>query len=205
MLKKYFKNVIKPQNNFSGKLMVSMMNKGHKKLSLWGMKFLEINPDDIGIDLGCGGGMNIKEQLKKAKKVYGLDYSEVSVQKTKELNSKEILNNRCEVFQGNVLNIPLPDNTCDYATAFETVYFWTDIIAAFKEVKRILKAGGKFLIVNEICDPKKGEYWIKTIDLRIYEDFELEEILNLAGFKNIEINVDKKSSNIAIVSEKLEE
>lgn len=56
-----------------------------------------------------------------------------------------------------VAALPFKDNAYDMATAFETVYFWPDIEKSFAEVRRILKPGATFLIVNE---PK---HWLAVI------------------------------------------
>ena len=44
--------------------------------------------------------------------------------------------------------ISLP-GSFDVVTAFETIYFWPDIEHCFNEVKKVLKPGGQFVIVNE--------------------------------------------------------
>lgn len=84
----------------------------------------KLHPSKI-IDLGCGGGRNAAELLKRfpAATVHALDYSEVSVQKTKQFNQQAIKNGRLQVTHANVLNLPLVQ-TLLFATAFETVYFW---------------------------------------------------------------------------------
>ena len=82
-------------------------------------------------------------------KVTGVDYSPVSVEKSRKVNANAIANGRCTVLEASVSSLPFNDNTFNMATAFETVYFWPDIEKSFSEVKRILAPGGKFLIVNE--------------------------------------------------------
>ena len=42
--------------------------------------------------------------------------------------------------------MPFEDGLFDFATAFETVYFWPGIEHCFSEVYRILKPGGKLLL-----------------------------------------------------------
>lgn len=39
------------------------------------------------------------------------------------------------------------------ATAFETVYFWPDPAENVREVRRILKEGGQFAVINNYGDP----------------------------------------------------
>ena len=54
----------KPEG-FLGKLMLSGMNSGHAKMADWGFSHLpELQPAQI-VDLGCGGGRNAAEMLRK--------------------------------------------------------------------------------------------------------------------------------------------
>ena len=78
----FFDNTRKPVG-LGGKIMVSMMNIGHRALTAWGMTFLELPDNARVLDCGCGGGANIRELLKKCpqEEVRGIDYSTVSVEK----------------------------------------------------------------------------------------------------------------------------
>ncbi len=78
--------------------------------------------------------------------------SEESVRKTIAVNKKEI-GKRCKITQASVEKLPFKDNVMDLATAFETVYFWLDPEENFKEVKRILKEGGRFAVINDLGHP----------------------------------------------------
>ena len=75
-----------------GKLMVAMMNVGHSLVARWGLQFLELAPDARVLDCGCGGA-NMKKLLKKCPQgiVKGIDYSPVSVEKSKKVNEAAIL------------------------------------------------------------------------------------------------------------------
>ena len=69
--------------------------------------------------------------------ITGVDYSEVSVQEVEKLNRAAIQEGRCEVLQGNVMNLPFSENTFHLVTAFETIYFWPGIQVAFQQVYRV--------------------------------------------------------------------
>ena len=73
----FFQNTCKPKG-LGGSLMVNMMNIGHSPMAEWGLKHIKINKNDISLDVGCGGGANIKKLLEKSPKgkVFGIDYSE---------------------------------------------------------------------------------------------------------------------------------
>ena len=68
-------------SGLGGKLMVRMMNVGHRALACWGLRFLPLSADAKVLDCGCGGGANIRTLLKKCPQgiVKGVDISDVSV------------------------------------------------------------------------------------------------------------------------------
>ena len=122
----FFDNMRKPQGKL-GNIQLKSMNKEHTPVSLWGLKHLNIKSDDVILDVGCGGGINVKRMAECAKKVYGIDYSIESVKLSKEVNEKLIDEGKVEILEGNVKDLPFEDNAFDIVTAFETVYFWPDI------------------------------------------------------------------------------
>ena len=91
-------------------------------------------PDAMVLDCGCGGGANIKTLLKLCPKgrVQGIDYSAVSVEKTRKVNARAIAAGRCTVQQASVTELPFEAEQFDVATAFETVYFWPELAQNFK-------------------------------------------------------------------------
>ena len=62
----FFENTRKP-DGIGGKIMVSMMNVGHKAMADWGFQFLEIEIPENGniLDCGCGGGANMERILRE--------------------------------------------------------------------------------------------------------------------------------------------
>ncbi len=175
----------KPEG-FLGKMMVSGMNTGHARLADWGFSHLPPIAPERAADLGCGGGRNAGELLKKYPKarVTAVDYSALSVEKAKEYNRAMIAAGRCEVLQGDVSELRLPAETFDLATAFETVYFWPGLEKCFGQVAKVLKPGGIFMICNESdgTDPTSLKYE-KIIDgMKNYTAEEIEAALKAAGF-----------------------
>lgn len=203
MLKRFFENVIKPKNNFGGRFMVKGMNIGHEKLASWGRSYLNIRSSDTLLDLGCGGGRNIQYFLTKANKVYGMDYSSASVDIARNLNEKDIKDGRCQIIEGDVKNIPFDEKTIDIVTAFETIYFWKDIEACFREIHRVLKDGGEFLIVNEGAyrEHKNIKKWADMLNFEVYSPEYLTNILTSIGFA-CEYHLDNKS-HLAFIAKKI--
>ena len=176
--------------------MVNMMNIGHSPMAEWGLKHIKINKNDISLDVGCGGGANIKKLIEKSPKgkVFGIDYSEVSVRKSKKVNKFAVERKHCEILQGNVQELPFANETFDLATAFETIYFWSDIDQSFSQIYRVLKKGGIFMVCNESNgENDKDKKWTEIIKgMKIYTSKEIKYSLEKAGFTHIEMNKNAK-------------
>ena len=183
-----FSNMRKPKGKL-GNIQLKSMNKEHTPLALWNLKHLDIKPDDIVLDVGCGGGININRMAEKAKKVYGVDYSIESVKLSREVNRDLIGQGKVEVLEGDVQSLPFEDNTFDIITAFETVYFWPNIEKSFGEVKRVLKTGGTFMMGMESngLDNIPMKISKKLIDMEVYSDDELTGFLKANDYSNITV------------------
>nr|WP_292740947.1 class I SAM-dependent methyltransferase [Methanobrevibacter sp.] len=181
-----FDNMRKPKGKL-GQIQLKSMNKEHTPVSLWGLKHLDIKGDDVILDIGCGGGININRMAKHAKKVYGVDYSRDSVKVSREVNRQEIYDGKVEVVHGDVQSLPFDDETFDVVTAFETVYFWPNIEKCFGEVKRVLKPGGIFLIGTESngSDNIPMKISEKLINMTVYNDRELCQYLENNEYSKI--------------------
>ena len=181
-------NARKPVGELGDKLL-DRMNESHESLAQWGVSHLDISKDDVILDIGCGGGVNVERFLKMTEnKVYGLDYSEIAVEKSTILNQKVIDEGRCEVIQGSVSELPFEDNTFDIVTGFETVYFWPDFVNDCKEVRRVLKDDGIMFICNEAIPDEEDERQkelIDLLDMKIFSEDEFDEYLREAGFSDI--------------------
>jgi ubiquinone/menaquinone biosynthesis C-methylase UbiE len=188
LYKKFVNQTRKPEG-FLGKMMVNGMNGGHAKLADWGMAHLDGVDPVIIAELGCGGGRNTAELLKRYPEatVTALDYSEVSVEKAKTLNKDMIAAGRCTVIQGNVAELPFEDSMFDLATAFETIYFWPGLEHCFSEVCRALKPGGEFLICNESDGTDETSLKFEELieGMKCYTIEEITAALKSAGFSDV--------------------
>ncbi len=188
LFKKYVSQTRKPEG-LLGKLMIGSMNGGHAKLADWGLSHLDGVPASNIAELGCGGGMNAGELLRRypSAKLTAVDYSELSVERASAYNKAMIEAGRCRVIQGNVAALHFRAESFDLATAFETVYFWPGLEGCFSEVCRVLEPGGSFLICNESDGrDETGLKFEKIIDgMRCYTAEQLTAALKSAGFSEV--------------------
>lgn len=184
---------------------IENMNENHREISEFAFECIDVNGDERILDIGCGGGVNIEKFLKlTSNNVDGLDYSEVSVASSIERNIDAVDNGRCTVIQADVQDMPIDDESYDLATAFETIYFWPEIQETFKEVSRVIKPNGRFMIAQGTDgNHPDDEKWLATVEgMSVYTSPELERYLLDASFKSVESYVKENDYILVVIAQK---
>jgi len=192
ILKTMFTNCACPKG-FLGRCMLRFMNFGHAPLTHWGLDHVDFSDGMVMLDIGCGGGATLKRLLKRSPEgmVYGIDISEESVVKAKNVN-KQLLNKQVFVRQGSADSLPWKDQKFDVVTAVETVYFWPNLPQCFQEVKRVLKPGGQFAIMLEVIEG--DSIWTNVVEgMTVYSPEMLKDMLEQAGFGDVKVFRKKPS------------
>lgn len=200
MVAKKIDQYMKPHGE-EGIKTIKDMNEEHRHISEFAFESVDVGKNDKILDIGCGGGANIEKFLKLTENnVDGLDYSNISVQESIKRNQKAIDGGRCSVIQGDVSDMPIDDKSYDLISAFSTIYFWPELDETFKEVARVIKPKGRFMIAQGTDgNHPDDEKWISTIEgMRIYNAGELNEYLLNAGFNSIE-NYKKKNEHLLVI------
>ncbi len=192
LLNNFFSNCAHPQGRM-GRVVLRFMNIGHAPLTKWGLSLIGFRDGWTMLDIGCGGGATLKRLLERSRdgRAYGIDTSEESVAKSREVNAEE-LGKRVFVCQGSVEALPYGDQEFDLVTAVETIYFWPNLPHCLQEVRRVLKPGGRFVVMIEVADA--DSVWTKVVDgMTAYSPEQLKELLEDAGFTQTEIHRKKPS------------
>ena len=102
----------------------------------------------------------------------------------------EVLDKQVFVTLGSAEKLPYEDEKFDLVTAVETVYFWPHLPDCLKEVRRVLKQGGKFAILVEVVD--SDSTWTNVVEgMTAYSPEDLKKLLDEAGFTQTEIHRKK--------------
>ena len=190
---------------FWGKQTLRAMNRSHDALTDWGLGFVDINGEEKILDIGCGGGKTVSKLAKTtAGTVWGIDRSATAVRESLELNRKAVANNQVIICQGSVSAMPFEDETFDLITAVETYYFWPSPEKDFREISRVLKVGGKLMVLCEMRadapNPRSYREILKTVDLRLPTADNLAMELKAAGFCDIIAHV--RGNALCVTAEK---
>ncbi len=191
-----------------GRVIAARMNKGHDQLTSWGLSHVKIEPDFTVLDVGVGGGRTVGKlaNLVPQGKVYGIDYSKDMVEYSKCVNQQLVAEGKIALIQGSVDALVFPESFFDLVTAVETYYFWPNLPAAFHEIWRVLKPGGKLLIISEMV--KDGKYDVEQAEIIAKVHVKLVSLPDLQGMLECEgftVEVFRKSSSPwnTIIAQKL--
>lgn len=108
---------------------------------------VEIEPNFTVADLGCGSGYFTVPLAEKAKKVYGIDVQKEMIDFLREKIRKLKIKN-VELLVSKQAEIPLEDDSVDLLLTVNTLHEFDDKKRMIKEMKRVVKKGGKILIVD---------------------------------------------------------
>lgn len=96
------------------------------------------------LELGCGPGANLFYLAREGFSAFGIDGSEVAINRAKERLDKEGL--KVDLAVGDILTLPYEDNQYDAILDCECIYAnsMKDSKKIMEEAYRVLKPGGKF-------------------------------------------------------------
>jgi ubiquinone/menaquinone biosynthesis C-methylase UbiE len=194
-LTKIFGAQCRKPSGWLGGLMGSLMNWRHRPLSRWTIELLDIQPHNSILDIGCGGGMTIKEIARIAAGgfVAGVDYSEVMVRQALKRNAAAVGAERVVIKEGNISNLPFADASFDRACAIESFNYWPEPVAGLKEVHRVLKEGGLVAITTawskEMDNHPKYAVMAQKMHFPLYAGSEMMDMLAAAGFSKVQFRL----------------
>jgi SAM-dependent methyltransferase len=88
------------------------------------------------LDAGCGAGLAVQLAAKRGAVVSGLDASGALLEIAQERNPD------ADLRQGDLEDLPFADDSFDAVTAFNSVQYATDPIAAVRQLGRVTRPGG---------------------------------------------------------------
>lgn len=114
----------------------------YKKRLVNTLKLLGFEHENL-IDVGFGSGLLFLELNKRAQNIFGVDIHDKIGDVIKMLESLKIT---AELKQGSIYQMPYADNFFDAAVSVSAFEHLKDLDAAFRELFRILKPGGRAVI-----------------------------------------------------------
>ncbi|OFK24793.1 class I SAM-dependent methyltransferase [Olsenella sp. HMSC062G07] len=196
-----------------GSRMLRRMNRSHAALTNWALDLLPWRPGLRALDVGCGGGATMRRILDRIARagagagegqghVSGVDYSSVSCAESRAFNEAALRAGLMDVTEASVDRLPFPDASFDVVTTVESFYFWPDPARDLREVRRVLRPRGRFLLVCDVYRrddlPDETLANIREHDLTVLEPWEYRNLLLAAGFSSAVAHLKEETSWIAV-------
>ena len=193
-----------------GRFVLRNMNSRHSKVTDWGLSHISVETHHTVLDVGCGGGKTVSKlaTLASQGKVYGIDYSPVSVIVAGKTNKHLITAGRVEIIEASVSQLPFPGNTFHLITAVETHFWWPDLPAGITEILRVLKPGGTFIIIAEVYKGAQTrmatlvEKYLPLSGMKFLTIDEHRELLENAGYSEVQVMAEPSKGWITVIGKK---
>ena len=191
-------NQCKRPSGWLGRLILRNMNARHSRVTGWGLAHITVRQRDTILDVGCGGGRTIGKlaALAREGKVYGIDHAEASVAVAVKTNRQLIEDGRVQIQKATVSQLPFAAEMFDLVTAVETHFWWPDLPEGMREIRRVLKPGGRLIIIAEVYRGATGmvgrlaEKHLPSTGLKLLTIDEHRALFVDAGFTDIEIGTE---------------
>ena len=186
------------------------MNSRHSKVTDWGLSHALLGKTDIILDVGCGGGRTVGKLAAIAAegKVYGIDHSAESVAMAMRTNQQRVDLARVEIREASVSRLPFSDSAFDVVTAVETHFWWPALPTDLREVLRVLKPGGRLVIIAEVYKgaaafaSRAAERYSKKTGMALLSVEEHRELLMDAGYSDVQVIPEPSKGWICCIGSK---
>jgi arsenite methyltransferase len=157
------------------------------------VKFAGLQKGETVVDLGSGAGIDVflsANKVGRSGRVIGIDMTEEMLERARR-NAKEGGYANIEFKKGDIeKRIPVDSDSIDAVVSNCVINLTSDKVKAFKEIRRILKSGGRMVISDLVADRKADsidpEMWSSCIDGAMAKSDYLASIKK-AGFKDADV------------------
>lgn len=191
-----------------GREVLEGMNQHHADLTDWALQLVaNENPGHI-LDIGCGGGMALAKManLFPESQLTGIDLSPESIHFSAHNNAEIQKEGRLKLHEASVSNLPYDENSFDMVTAFETYFFWPELVSDMTEAVRVLRPGGHLLVVSESYPhpdyKERNEQNATQYGLKLIENEKMVSLLNSLSLKT-SLKVKENLNWVAFLGRKI--
>lgn len=179
-----------------GRIVGRALNRGNKTVVSVAVESAGVERGSTVADIGFGGGVGLGlllDQVGDAGTVHGVEISTTMLGEARHRFRQQIAAGSLRLYEAPMEHLPLQTDSVDAVVSTNTVYFISALSAAFAELARVLRPGGRLIL--GVGDPKtmarmpftKHGFTLRPID-------EIVEQLRKAGFSTVEDRlVDEKA------------
>ncbi len=147
---------------------------------------LALDPADELLDVGCGGGLLLRDAAATGAGTTGLDHSPTMVELARERAPG------ARVVEGDAQHLPFADGAFTAVSMSIVFFFLDDPVGALRECHRVLRPGGRLALYTtapQLRGTPAAPEPVASIG-HFYEDAVLGELAQLAGFTDVRVHQD---------------
>lgn len=158
------------------------------------LNFAGLKEGEVVVDLGSGAGIDVfmsANRVGSAGRAIGVDMTDEMLARARSNAAKNGYGPNVEFRKGDIEErIPVEDGSADAVISNCVINLTTDKVAAFTEVHRILKEGGRMVISDLVADRESkavdDDRWCSCIDGALTKEDYLVSI-RAAGFQSVDV------------------
>lgn len=170
-------------------VMTRVLNRGNRELITSTLDSLRLSSDTRLLDVGFGGGLALQLAHERGVvKLFGIELSIAAVEQLNRRHRNWMKRGELTLAQGTVERLPLEQAAVDAVISTNTVYFWTDLAAAFSELHRVLAPGGQLALGFSSIQKLQSFNTVTRHGFLYYPSEEITEQARNAGFSDVRLS-----------------
>ncbi len=170
-----------------GHIVALVMARETAKANRMALEHLDVQDGDAVLEVGFGHGQTVREIAHRVPtaKISGVDPSDVMVRVARR--KCRAYADRLDLRSGLAELLPFDDGVFDRELSVHTTYFWPQLEPGLREIRRVLRDRGRFVLGFR---PKDDEVAAASLPTSVYTLHSIEEMksaLLLAGFGNVTV------------------
>lgn len=205
--------LVKNPIGMKGRIISRYVGVDRKRMTQWAFSRCPFEFNAKILEIGYGAGyliQGIAETIKKigaTGKIYGIDYSRDMLIEASERNKQFIKEGIVSLYEKEVSQMDVFSNDLfDFIIKITSINFWSHIVEDLKEVHRVLKPNGRFIVVDNRYEDSRfkvrNEKNKRQIGMNIYKVSEFKDFFRTSGFKSIKIETQPIINWILICAQK---
>jgi SAM-dependent methyltransferase len=155
---------------------------------------LELQADDDLLDVGCGSGGLLAEHAAHVRYVAGLDASEIQVRMARRRLAGRLADGSAQIELGDAERLPWQDGRFSVVTSLNTLKFVPDPEGALREMRRVLRPGGRVVVTLSDSEPAPQEAATRSGTTDAWgqwqwSDADALQLMQAAGFTDVTVSV----------------
>lgn len=112
---------------------------------------VEVAPDAVVVDVGCGTGAALRRIAPRVTEgtLIGIDPIPRMVEIARTRAAEHPNRHRIKFREAPAERLPLEDDFADVVFAFDSIDHWQDQAAGLREIRRVLRPGGRLVVVKD--------------------------------------------------------